>query len=108
LFVYSSEYWDSKSAHAWVPFKQLVQVAVAKREFMPCLHTLQVSIALPWKDDTTVFNPTPFSSSWKDMLVEAGETEMFVVKVYLSADSEERMEGWKKFLECHIERNHPK
>lgn len=108
LFVYSAEYKDSKSPHAWIPFRQMVKVEKAERVFMPCLYTLQVSIALPWKDDTTVFNPTPFSSAWKDMVVEAGQTEKFVVKVYVSADSGERMERWKEFLECHVGRHHPK
>jgi hypothetical protein len=105
--VYSFYHQKKKSAHAYIPFKQIVKVEVPKRDVMPCLYSLQVSIAVPWRDDTSVFNPTPFTSEWKDMVVEAGIVEKFVVKIFVSADSEERMLRWKKFLECHVERHHP-
>lgn len=67
-----------------------------------------ITVALPWKDDTNIFHPTPMSNAWKDMVAEAGLSGNSCIDIYVSADSSERMQRWKNYLECHISRNHPK
>lgn len=76
---------------------------------MAASYCLLLTVALPWKDDLAVFQPTPLSCLWKDQVVEAGTTSTdFTVSIYLSADSQERMNRWKEFLDCHITRHHPR
>ncbi|KAJ3300714.1 hypothetical protein HDV03_001982 [Kappamyces sp. JEL0829] len=105
MFVYSHEWRDARSPIAWIPYKQLLSVKQAQREYMAIPCALELSIALPWKDDTKVFMPTPLSSLWKDQVVEAGKASAFSVSIYIAAGSWAKMERWREFLDCHISRH---
>ncbi|KAJ3257533.1 hypothetical protein HK103_004442 [Boothiomyces macroporosus] len=105
LLVYNAEYRENRDPIAWLPFKQLLKIEKANREFMAAPNCLELSISLPWIDDLHVFLPTEVSSTWKDQVAEAGQVGKNNVIVYITADSKERMSRWKDFLECHILRN---
>ena len=105
MFVYSHEWREDRSPLAWIPYSQLVKVGPVHREFMALPNTLALTIALPWKDDTSVFMPTPLSSSWKDMVVEAGNAKNFSVTIFIACSSLSKYTRWKSFLECHIARS---
>jgi hypothetical protein len=73
---------------------------------MAALHCFIVTVALPWKDDTSIFMPTPMSCLWKDQVAEAGTVNQASMDIYITADSTKQYEFWKTFLECHIARHH--
>ncbi|KAJ2998637.1 hypothetical protein HDV02_004267 [Globomyces sp. JEL0801] len=86
--------------------EQLIGVQKAKREFMAAPNCLEVFVLLPWKDDTKLFQPNDLSIVWKDQIAEAGQIlNEHTMKIYLSADSDERFDHWKLFFETHIARN---
>jgi hypothetical protein len=104
--VFSAIYGEERQAIGWIPYKQMLQVKRAPREFMAAPHCLQLSIALPWSDDTSVFMPTPLSRSWKDQVAEAGLPHAGSIDIYITADSEYQFEKWQDFIDCHIARYH--
>ncbi|KAI8901721.1 hypothetical protein BC833DRAFT_576400 [Globomyces pollinis-pini] len=106
LSIYNTYYRESRKPIAYIPFKQLIGVQKAKREFMAAPNCLEVFVLLPWKDDTKLFQPNDLSIVWKDQIAEAGQIlNEHTMKIYLSADSDERFDHWKLFFETHIARN---
>ena len=68
------------------------QIKTAPREFMAAPHCFQLTIMLPWTDDTNVFMPNKLSRMWKDQVAEAGLAKTGSMDIYVTADSEYQFE----------------
>lgn len=73
---------------------------------MAAPYCMELSIAVPWHNDNSKITPTNLSCVWKDQMAEAGNPSENEIRVYISADDEQRMNHWQKFLNFHIERNY--
>lgn len=104
--MYSAEHRQNRPPMAWIPFKQITKVSTPKASQVASPFVMSLTIALPWKDDTSIFSPTPLSSRWKDEFVEGGIKNGDKADVYISAESDASMKRWMAFLECHIARHH--
>ena len=83
---------------AYLPFAMILCITKSNVEFMAAPLTFALTLQLPWRDS---FTPSQITNAWKDAFIRAGDydTNKDTVIVYLSADSQERFEAWRNFLE---------
>ncbi|EGF80633.1 hypothetical protein BATDEDRAFT_24407 [Batrachochytrium dendrobatidis JAM81] len=96
--ILDSEYLDRKDPIAWLHFSQIVDIAPADFEYMAAPNCLQVTLALPWKDDDRIAT-SPISREWREaVLGGAAAMSRYHAVIYITGDNLDRAFEWMQYF----------